>query len=276
MILRCSDFSLSLDDPLIMGIINVTPDSFSDGGAFLSVSNAIEHGLRLIEEGAHILDVGGESTRPGAMPVDESEELRRVIPVIEGLKDAGVPLSIDTQKTIVMREAITAGASMVNDVNALLVEGAIEAVASTDVAICLMHKQGNPKNMQENPVYGDVVKEVGAFLRERVQAVESAGVARQRIVIDPGFGFGKTVEQNLQLLNRLPELAMEGIPLLVGLSRKSMLGQLTGQDVGERLPASLTVNVIAAQKGAKILRVHDVQATRDALRVLKAVKESHD
>lgn len=272
MFLRCGRFSLSLDRPLIMGIVNVTPDSFSDGGRFLDVRRAVEHGLALIAEGADILDIGGESTRPGAAPVPEAEELARVIPVIEGLAAAGVPLSVDTQKPSVMRAAIAAGADMVNDVNALLAPGAMATLADTQAAVCLMHKQGDPQNMQQNPGYADVVGEVRSFLSQRAAEAQQSGISRDRIVIDPGFGFGKNLEHNLELLRRLPALAQLGFPLLVGLSRKSMLGKIVGGEVTERLYASVAAAVVAVSKGARIIRVHDVKATRDALAVVNAVE----
>jgi dihydropteroate synthase len=270
--LRCGRFNLALDRPLIMGIVNVTPDSFSDGGEFLEPRRAVEHGLALVAEGADILDIGGESTRPGAAPVPEGEELARVIPVIEGLALAGVPLSIDTHKPGVMGAALAAGADMVNDVNALLAPGAMEALAGTQAAVCLMHKQGDPQNMQQNPSYVDVVGEVRAFLGQRIAAAEQAGIGRDRIVIDPGFGFGKNLAHNLELLRRLPELGGLGVPVLAGLSRKSMLGRIVGGEVGERLYASIAAAVVAVTKGARIVRVHDVKATRDALAVVDAVE----
>ena len=276
MFLRCGKYHLSLDRPLLMGIVNVTPDSFSDGGRFQSVAAAIEHGRHLIAEGADMLDIGGESTRPGAGEVGVEEELRRVIPVIEGLIETGVPLSIDTQKPLVMRAAIAAGASIVNDVNALRQEGALEVCADSQVGVCLMHMQGTPGNMQTAPVYADVASEVRAFLLERVAAVQAAGIARERLVIDPGFGFGKTREHNLALLRSLALLVKMGIPVLVGLSRKSFLGAVTGRDVNQRVWASVAAALIAAQKGAHILRVHDVGATRDAFAVLKAVEEDNN
>ncbi len=270
--LRCGRFSLRLDRPLIMGILNVTPDSFSDGGRFASAAEAIEQGFRLIEEGADLLDIGGESTRPGAAPVGEAEERRRVLPVIEGLVSAGVPLSIDTQKPGVMAAAIAAGADMVNDVNALLAPGALETVAGSGVAVCLMHKQGEPATMQQDPRYGDVVAEVRAFLASRVAAAAAAGIDHDRIVIDPGFGFGKTLAHNVALLRGLPALASLGVPVLVGLSRKSMLGSLTGAAVDARVHGSAAAALLAAERGAAIVRVHDVRATRDALAVLNAIQ----
>ena len=255
-----------------MGIVNVTPDSFSDGGKFLDSRQAIEHGQQLIAEGADILDIGGESTRPGAAPVSEADELARVLPVLEGLTDSGVPLSIDTQKPAVMRAALAAGADMVNDVNALLAPGAVEAVANSAVAVCVMHKQGDPQTMQQNPHYTDAVAEVKGFLKRRTDALVAAGIARDRIVIDPGFGFGKNLEHNLDLLRRLHELTELGLPVLAGLSRKSMLGKISGSEVDDRLYASVAAAVIAATKGARIMRVHDVKATRDALAVVNAVE----
>jgi dihydropteroate synthase len=256
-----------------MGIVNVTPDSFSDGGHHASTQAAIVHARRLIAEGADILDIGGESTRPGAAMVDEQEELDRVLPVIEGLCDIPVPISIDTYKPAVMRAALAAGASMVNDVNALQSQGAIDAVLASDAAVCLMHKQGNPDTMQHRPAYRNVMEEVGEFLRERIAALEVAGVARERIVIDPGFGFGKTLEHNLELLRHLDALNVLGVPILAGLSRKSMLGAITGRDVGDRVAASVAAAMLATQRGAAIVRVHDVRETVDALNILQAVKE---
>ncbi len=255
-----------------MGIVNVTPDSFSDGGCFDDPGRAIAHARRLIDEGADILDVGGESSRPGADPVAAEEELRRVLPVIEGLADCGVPLSVDTVKPAVMGRAIAAGAAMINDIAALQAPGALEAVAASDAAVVLMHMQGEPRTMQAAPTYGDVVADVKEFLAQRVATAQTAGIARERIVVDPGFGFGKRVEHNLSLLRHLDRLAELGLPLLVGLSRKSTLGALTGRPVDQRMPASVAAALIAAAKGAKILRVHDVAATRDALAVWTAVR----
>lgn len=254
-----------------MGIVNVTPDSFSDGGKHLQRDAALAHAQQLIAEGADILDIGGESTRPGARPVSIQEEMDRVLPIIEELRDAGVPISIDTFKPEVMLAAIAAGAQMVNDINALQDAAAMNAVAASDAAVCLMHKQGNPQTMQEQPVYQNVVAEVRAFLGERIAAAEAAGIQSDRIVIDPGFGFGKTLAHNLALLQGLNELASLGVPVLAGLSRKSMLGALTGQDVAQRLPASVAAALIAVQRGANIVRVHDVRATVDALKILRAV-----
>ena len=271
MFLQCGKFTLSLARPLIMGIVNITPDSFSDGGKFSDTQSAAAHARRLIAEGADIIDIGGESTRPGASAVTLDEERRRILPVLEQLTTEAVPVSVDTQKPQLMREAIAAGASMVNDVNALQEPGAIEAVASSDVAVCLMHKQGAPSDMQRAPHYQDVVAEVLAFLNQRVMAVRSAGVVAERIVVDPGFGFGKTLEHNLQMLRQLDRFKRAGAVTLAGVSRKSMLGRITGREPGDRVYASIAAALIAAQRGAQILRVHDVAATRDALAVLEAV-----
>lgn len=272
MILHCGKYRLVLDRPLIMGVVNVTPDSFSDGGHFLQARDAVGHARRLIDEGADLLDIGGESTRPGAAPVALDEERRRVLPVIEALTGAGVPLSVDTQKPALMREAVAAGAVLVNDVNGFEAPEALGAVASGACAVCIMHKQGDPRTMQQAPQYSDVVAEVDAYLRQRAAAAAQAGIARERIVVDPGFGFGKTLEHNLALLRGLKLIAAAGYPVLAGLSRKSMIGALTGRPVGERLPGSVAAALIAAQRGAAILRVHDVAATRDALKVWQAVK----
>jgi len=254
-----------------MGIVNVTPDSFSDGGHHLRCDAALVHAHQLIREGADILDIGGESTRPGALPVGTQEELDRVMPVIEGLRGAPVPLSVDTCKPEVMRAALAAGASMVNDINALQQPGALASVVASHAAVCLMHKQGNPQTMQEQPQYQDVVVEVLQFLRARIAATEAAGIVRERIVVDPGFGFGKTLVHNLDLLRGLDAFNELGVPLLAGLSRKSMLGMITGQDVEHRVHASVAAALLAVQHGAHIVRVHDVGATVDALKVWNAV-----
>ena len=276
MFFHCGSFRFDLSGspnkgPLVMGIVNVTPDSFSDGGLHLQRDAALVHAQQLIAEGADVLDIGGESTRPGALPVGIQEEMDRVLPVIEGLRGAPVPISIDTCKPEVMRMAISAGAQMVNDINALQDAAAMNAVAAGNVAVCLMHKQGSPQTMQQQPRYQDVVAEVGAFLRARIEAAQAAGIRRERIVIDPGFGFGKTLAHNLSLLRELKQLTGLGVPLMAGLSRKSMLGALTGKEVGQRLPASIAAALIAVQRGANILRVHDVGATVDALKILNAV-----
>ncbi len=271
MILYCGSYNLSLDRPLVMGVVNVTPDSFSDGGHFLRHDAAVAHARRLADEGADLLDIGGESTRPGAPPVSLDEERRRVLPVLQALAGLGVPLSIDTQKPELMREAAAAGAAMINDVNGFEAPGALDAVAGSGCAICIMHKQGTPQTMQQAPQYDDVVAEVGAYLRSRVEAAQAAGIARESIVVDPGFGFGKTLEHNLALLRGLDRLALR-VPLLAGLSRKTMIGTLTGREVGDRVSGSVAAALIAAQHGAAILRVHDVAATRDALAVWQAVQ----
>lgn len=273
MLLHCGKFHLDLSRPKVMGIVNVTPDSFSDGGRHLSHEAAIAHARQLVEEGADMLDIGGESTRPGAAAVGEQEELSRVLPVIEGLRDIAVPISIDTWKPAVMRAAIAAGAGMVNDINALQAPDALAAVAASDVAVCLMHKQGNPENMQLAPQYADVMEEVMSFLRQRVQATEAAGIARARIVIDPGFGFGKALAHNLALLKNMQDFAALGVPLLAGVSRKSMLGAMTGRDVDHRQTASVVAALIAVQRGAAIVRVHDVRETVDALKIWNSVNE---
>jgi dihydropteroate synthase len=270
--LRCKNFQLSHIRPLVMGIVNVTPDSFSDGGHHASAAAAIAHARQLITDGADILDIGGESTRPGAATVSTQQELDRVLPVIEGLRDVSVPISIDTWKPEVMRAALVAGASMVNDINALQEEGALNVVAGSGAAVCLMHKQGVPQTMQQQPQYTDVIAEVSVFLRERISAAEAAGIARDRIVIDPGFGFGKTLAHNLDLLCELETFCALGVPVLAGLSRKSMLGAITGRDVNERLAASVAAALLAVQRGAAIVRVHDVRETVDALKILNAVK----
>jgi dihydropteroate synthase len=270
-VLRCGRFSLDLSRPLIMGVVNVTPDSFSDGGLHAGAGAAIAHARRLIDEGAHLVDVGGESTRPGAAPVGLDEERRRVLPVIEALASGAVPVSVDTRKPALMREAIAAGAAMVNDVTALSSPGALEAVSGTTAAVCLMHMQGDPATMQANPTYRDVVREVRDYLAARVAAAEGGGIARDRIVVDPGFGFGKTAEHNLALLRSLRELAEVGAALMAGLSRKALLGQLTGRPPLERVAASAAAALVAVQNGAQIVRVHDVAATRDALAVWTAV-----
>jgi len=257
-----------------MGVVNITPDSFSDGGRFLDPVAAIAHAHQLIEEGADLVDIGAESSRPGATAVvSAGEELRRLLPVLQGLRDAPVPVSVDTVKPEVMRAALAAGAAMINDINALRAPGALAAVAFSDAAVCLMHMQGTPGTMQQQPSYDDVVAEVKAFLQERVRAARAAGIATERIAIDPGFGFGKTLEHNLELLRQLLEFDALGVPVLAGWSRKSSLGMITGKPTGERLAASIAAALIAAQNGARILRVHDVAATRDALAVLAAAEE---
>ncbi|MDH4234958.1 MAG: dihydropteroate synthase [Gallionella sp.] len=269
--LQLGKFQFDMSRPLVMGIVNVTPDSFSDGGQHFQRDAALAHARQLIEQGADIIDIGGESTRPGAQPVGVQQELDRVIPVIEGLRDASVPVSIDTFKPQVMQAAIAAGVQMVNDINALQDAAAMNVVAASNVAVCLMHKQGSPQTMQAQPRYLDVVSEVSGFLCERIAAAEAAGIARERIVIDPGFGFGKTLAHNLDLLRHLDNLSDLGVPVLAGLSRKSMLGALTGREAGERVAASVAAALIAVQRGAYIVRVHDVRETVDALKIWNAI-----
>lgn len=271
-ILRCGRYEFDLSRPLIMGIVNVTPDSFSDGGKFLAREAAIAHALCLHGQGADLLDVGGESTRPGADDVSVEEELSRVLPVVEAMVARNFPVSIDTQKPLVMQAAVAAGACLINDVNALQADGAMAVAAASDVGICLMHRQGTARTMQIDPHYDDVVAEVKAFLLARANAAVAAGIARTRIILDPGFGFGKTRAHNVTLVNALSELAAAGFPILAGLSRKSLLGQFTGQLPEERLAASVAAAIIAVQKGAAIIRVHDVAATKDALTVLGALE----
>jgi len=271
--LQCGRFKLSLERPLVMGVVNITPDSFSDGGMFADTARAVAHAQRLIGEGADILDLGGESTRPGAAPVSLEVERQRVLPVLEAVASGGVPVAVDTRKPELMREAIAAGAAMINDVTALSGPGALAAVARAPVAVCLMHMQGDPATMQANPDYRDVVREVRDFLAQRVAVAEAAGIARNRIVVDPGFGFGKTVEHNLALLRSLREFTSLGGALLAGLSRKAMLGRLTGREPLERVHASVAAALLAIQNGAHIVRVHDVAATRDALAVWNAVQQ---
>jgi dihydropteroate synthase len=256
--LRCGRFLLPLERPILMGVLNVTPDSFSDGGRFLQRDAAVARAQRMLDEGAAILDVGGESSRPGADPVGEDAELARILPVLEALSGIDAPLSVDTRRARVMREALAAGASMINDIDALSAPGALEAVAQSECAVCLMHKKGEPASMQREPHYDDVVREVKDYLAGRIAAAERAGIGRARIVADVGFGFGKTLHHNLELL--------------AGWSRKSSLGQVTGRPVGERLAASLAAALLAAQAGARILRVHDVAPTRDALAVWEAFR----
>jgi len=250
-----------------MGIVNVTPDSFSDGGQFFDAQGAIAHGLKLRDDGADIVDVGGESTRPGAQPVPFDVELARVMPVIEALRREDAAVCVDTMKPGVMRRAIEAGCAMVNDVNAFRAPGAIEAVAGNDADIVVMHMLGTPQTMQRDPHYADVVAEVKQFLLERARALEAAGVARERIALDPGFGFGKTVEHNKALFHALPELAALGYPIVAGLSRKRMIGDFTGRAVEERVAGSVAAALLAVQNGASVVRVHDVRETVDAMKV---------
>ena len=270
--LDCGGRPLALDRPRIMGILNTTPDSFSDGGQHFEPRAAVEHALRMVEEGADLVDVGGESTRPGAEPVSEQQELDRVIPVIEALtRETQVPISIDTSKPGVMRAAVAAGAGFINDVYALRADGALEMAAELGVPVCLMHMQGEPRTMQSEPSYLDVTAEVAGFLQQRAAACIAAGIPASQVVLDPGFGFGKTLEHNRALFHALPELARLGHPLLVGVSRKSMLGAITGREVDDRVLASATAAALAAARGASILRVHDVAVTVDALKVTAAL-----
>ena len=269
----CAGRELVLDRPRICGIVNVTPDSFSDGGSHFDADAAIRHGLALVEQGADLLDVGGESTRPGAEAVSEDEELRRVIPVIEALaRETGVPISIDTSKPGVMRAAVRAGAGLINDVCALRQDGALDAAAELGVPVCLMHMQGEPRTMQADPQYDEVVADIKRFLADRLFNCELAGIPRKRLLIDPGFGFGKTLDHNVELLRELQQFATLNATLFVGLSRKSFLGTLAGRrEPAERVHASVAAALIAVQRGAAIVRVHDVAAAADALKVWNAV-----
>lgn len=267
---------MKLDRPLVMAIVNLTEDSFSGDGLATDgdwLAAAVAQARRMVEEGADILDIGAESTRPGAQPVSVEDELARVVPVVEALAELHVPLSVDTMKPEVMVAALAAGADMINDVNALTAPGAVEAVAGSGAAVCLMHMQGEPRTMQQAPRYGDVVAEVRDFLATRARVLEEAGVARERIVLDPGFGFGKAVAHNYALLARLDALGSLGYPVLAGMSRKSMLGAVTGRNVGERLAAGIAAHVLALERGAAILRVHDVKETVDAVKVWGAMRQ---
>lgn len=270
-VLQCGRFELTLERPLLMAIVNLTPDSFSDGGRHVEPRAAIDAALAMVEQGADILDLGAESTRPGAEPVPADEELRRLLPVLAGLADCGLPLSVDTRKPEVMRAVLAAGADMVNDVAGFRSAAAIDAVAGSACGVVVMHMKGEPGTMQQAPDYGDVVNEVDDWLRDRVAALEAAGVAAGRIVIDPGIGFGKTPAHNLALLAALDRLAAGAWPVLAGVSRKSFLEVLTGRPVGERLAGSLAAALACVARGASIVRVHDVAATRDALRVWQAI-----
>jgi dihydropteroate synthase len=270
--LRLGRRSIALERVALMGVLNITPDSFSDGGRYLRPAEALVHAAEMVEQGAAIIDVGGESTRPGAQPVSASEEVDRVLPVIEALAgDVDVAISIDTTKPEVMRAAVAAGAVLINDVMALRAPGALETAADLGVGVCLMHMQGEPRTMQANPHYDDVVQEVGSFLRGRVKAALAAGIPQESLLIDPGFGFGKTLEHNLALLRGLGSLSQLDVPILAGLSRKSMIQKALGLPVEQRLSASLALALMAVQNGARILRVHDVAATRDAVRMWEAV-----
>ena len=269
--------TLKLPSPSVMGVLNITPDSFSDGGRFADIDVARRHAESMLADGASIIDVGGESTRPGAADVSEAEELERVIPVIRALRDTvDLPISIDTSKAVVMLEAVEAGAALINDVMALQESGALQAAADLQVPVCLMHMQGRPRTMQKSPAYNHVTDEVATFLRDRTAKCIEAGVARESIMIDPGFGFGKSHAHNVELLANLRQLQDLGLPVLVGLSRKSTLGELTGRDVEDRLPASISAAVIAVMNGVQIVRAHDVRETLDALRVASAVMDAND
>jgi dihydropteroate synthase len=273
MLLHCGHHQLDLSSPIVMGILNVTPDSFSDGGRYWNFNRAIDHALEMVEAGAGIIDVGGESTRPGAPAVPEEEEIRRVIPIIETLAArTEVPISVDTSKAGVIRAAVAAGATMINDVKALTAVGALEAVAEGTAAACLMHMQGEPRTMQADPRYENVVTDVRAFLAARVQACRVAGIGDNRLVIDPGIGFGKRIEHNLQLLASIPDLLELRLPLLIGVSRKSMFGTLLGRPVDRRLPGGLAMAAAAVLAGASIVRTHDVAETVDAVRMAAALK----
>ena len=273
--LRLGRLTLDLTQPQVMGVLNRTPDSFSDGGVFLDLDMALRHAQQMVREGAAIIDIGGESTRPGAQPVSIAQELERVIPVIERLVgQVDVPISIDTSKPEVMRAAVAAGAAMINDVYALRQPGALEAARACGVPVCLMHMQGEPRTMQQHPYYQDLIAEIKQFLQERVRSCEAAGISRERLLIDPGFGFGKTLEHNLELLRRLREFAALGFPLLFGLSRKSSIGSLLGgAPPGERLHGSVAAAVIAVMNGANLVRTHDVKPTVEALKIAAAVRD---
>lgn len=270
---QCGRFELGLERPLVMGIVNVTPDSFSDGSHHFQTDQAIAHARLLVEQGADILDIGGESTRPGADPVPAVEELRRVLPVIEAMRHAGVPLSIDTFKPEVMRAVLDAGADMINDIYAFRQPGAIQAVAGSRCGLCIMHMQGEPKTMQQAPVYSDLLRDVQHFLHDRIDQLKQAGVDSARIVLDPGFGFGKTPEQNYQLLQQFDRIDSLGLPWLIGVSRKSMIGHVVNRPASERLAGSIAGALAAVVRGARIVRVHDVAETVDALKVWRAVNE---
>lgn len=271
--LRCGQHLLTLERPLVMGIVNLTPDSFSGDGLVGDIDRAIQHASAQFEAGSDILDIGAESSRPGAIATSEDEELRRLLPVLREITRWGIPVSVDTYKPGVMRAALEAGASMINDITGMTRPGAIEVVADSDCAVCIMHMQGEPGTMQQAPIYDDVVAEVRDFFVEQVANCRSAGIADERLVLDPGFGFGKTLEHNLKLFRELGSLAIEGLPLFIGVSRKTMLGAITGRPVDQRIAASIAAALVGAQKGAKILRVHDVAATRDALAVWSAIEQ---
>ena len=270
--LRCGHFELALTRPLVMGIVNLTPDSFSGDGLATDSERALDHARRQIAAGADLIDLGAESSRPGAIPTSLSDELARLLPVLDALADCGVPISVDTYKPEVMRAALAHGAAMINDIYALRMPGALAAVADSDCAVCLMHMQGEPLTMQQSPQYADLLSEVGAFLNARAAAAIAGGIARERLLLDPGFGFGKTLSHNLQLLRSFDAALCGDLPWLAGISRKSMLGEITGRPVGERLAASVAAALLAVQRGAAIVRVHDVGATRDALAVWQSLR----
>ncbi len=272
--LRCGRFTIDLSRPRVMGILNVTPNSFSDGGRYFTHARALAHARQMIEEGADFIDIGGESTRPGALPVSEADELARVLPLVEALAPGNVPVSVDTRKPAVMRAAIGAGAALINDVSALGEPGAVDAIADSDVGVCLMHMRGEPQTMQAEPAYEDVVREVRDYLVARAESCVARGIARERIVLDPGYGFGKRLGHNLSLVRGIPVLAATGYPVLMGVSRKSSLGELTGRAVDERLAASLAAGLACIARGASILRVHDVRETVDALKVWTAIEQA--
>lgn len=271
-VLKCGRFHIALDRPRIMAIINVTPDSFSGDGLGHDVAAALRRAEQAVAAGAHLLDLGGESSRPGSESVSEQEELDRVIPLVERLADWPVPVSVDTVKPGVMRAALAAGASLINDINAFRAPGAVDAVLGSDAALCVMHMQGEPRSMQSDPCYADVVSDVLHFLDDHVRRLLERGVDAERILLDPGFGFGKTLEHNLELMRAMDRFVATGLPVLIGVSRKSMLGAITGRPTSERMAASVAAALIAVQRGARIVRVHDVAQTRDALAVWEAVE----
>ncbi|MCF6264763.1 MAG: dihydropteroate synthase [Xanthomonadales bacterium] len=270
--LECGRQTLDLSQPQVMAVLNITEDSFSDGGRWLNPQRALERAIQMATEGAGIIDIGGESTRPGAIPVSIAEELERVIPVIEAISAAvEIPLSIDTSKAEVMTAAVAAGAGMINDVWGLRQAGALQAAAKAKVPVCIMHMQGQPENMQKQPHYENVLEEINAFFSQRISAVTAAGIETEKLLLDPGFGFGKTLEHNLSILANLDTFAHFKLPLLVGISRKSMLGEVTGADISDRMPAGIAAATIAVRQGAKIIRTHDVAATVQAMKLSYAV-----
>ena len=269
---QCAHRNLNFETPVVMGILNITPDSFSDGGRYSHLDTALRQAEKMLSDGAQIIDIGGESTRPGARAVNESAELDRVIPVIEKLQqELDVIISIDTSKAVVMTEAASAGAALINDVMALRAEGALEAASETGLPVCLMHMQGEPRSMQSQPQYDNVVSEVQSFLQQQTERCIASGIDKNQIIIDPGFGFGKTLTHNIALFKNLEQLNVLGYPILVGASRKSMLGQITGKDISERLAGSVAFATLASIKGAAIIRVHDVAETMDAIKVAEAL-----